>query len=70
MSTHGDTTFDTTYFLAFMQTLREYCAEQNHGRKAEKRHILYELIRKYYLEYDDRVCIAMGRHGLSMHIER
>lgn len=50
----------------FNRILMEYATADTEGERLFKKHLLYEMIRKHYLMYDERVCIAMSRHGIEM----
>ena len=46
--------------------LREYANADDIGEKNYKKNILYDLIRRHHLNYDNRVCIALAEHNLPM----
>ena len=50
----------------FRRLLREYANADDIDEKNFKKHRLYDMIRRYHLSYDDRVCIALSEHNLPV----
>lgn len=51
-----------------MSLIRDYAQASDDNERLYKLDLIYKLVERHHLSYDDRVCVALARHGIPLHV--